>query len=115
MRTRMFGQDIVGRGEIARHYFTLPLYSNWPRSTFLKRASLPLVTVSRRIAAESVACGILPPGLSHRPCLAIASIISWDRMGLPAFFKTVAAASKALMRLGFAPWLLLAALGFLSP
>ena len=36
-----------------------------------------------------VACGVLPAGLDHKPCSAIAAISSWARIGFclsPAFF-----------------------------
>src|SRR5262249_38106454 len=39
-----------------------PAKANWPRSTLTKRDCLPLVAISLRIEAKSVACGVLPPG-----------------------------------------------------
>jgi hypothetical protein len=40
-----------------------PVTAKWPFEGFLNRESLPLTWISRWMAAESVACGVLPPGL----------------------------------------------------
>ena len=46
----------------------------WPFEDFWNRDSLPFTVISRVMAAKSVACGVLPPGLVHNPFDAIASI-----------------------------------------
>src|SRR5688500_74130 len=73
-----------------------------PRSVFLNRASFPLALISRRMAEYKVACGVLPPGLVHKPFFSIASIISLQAIGSLASARTLAAAFKALSFLGLA-------------
>src|SRR4051812_24391704 len=48
-------------------YFAPPEAANKPRSAFWNRDSLPLVAISREMAAWRVAAGVLPPGLVHKP------------------------------------------------
>ena len=59
----------------------LPLRPKCPRSVFVNRDASPLVLISRRIAAYSVACGVFPPGLVQYPFADIASIIAFEVIG----------------------------------
>ena len=74
--------------------------AKWPRSVFLKRASLPLVPTSLIIAEYRVAAGVLPPGLVHKPFAAIASIICLALRSSFDAARTCAAASSALSFFG---------------
>src|SRR5262245_11275776 len=67
-----------------------------PGSGRLHRLSLPLVVISRRIAAYSVAAGVLPLGEVHSFCSAMAAINSGAVTGSPRAISTWAAASRAL-------------------
>ena len=75
----------------------LPLRPKCPRSVFVNRDASPLVLISRRIAAYSVACGVFPPGLVQYPFADIASIIAFEVIGSPDSPRTFAAASSALI------------------
>ncbi|MFN7559941.1 MAG: hypothetical protein ACK5RX_11370 [bacterium] len=57
----------------------------------MNRAALPLAAISRMMAAYSVASGLLPPGLVHRPFAPIAAIISLARIGTSLAASTCAA------------------------
>ena len=56
--------------------------------------------MSRRIEAYRVACGVLPPGVDHKPWASIASTISLQFIGLRAFFRTAIAALTWLILVG---------------
>jgi hypothetical protein len=66
------------------------------------------------MAAYNVACGVLPPGLVHNPWDSIAVINSRERMGSPDFWRTAAAASRALSRLGLASFFFAAFAGLVA-
>src|SRR5690606_4913170 len=70
---------------------------NRPRSALAKRASLPFTLISRRMAAYSVAWGVLPPGLVQYPLADMRSIIALVLSGSLASPSTLAAASRALI------------------
>jgi hypothetical protein len=63
-------------------YASDPAAANCPRSTFLNRASAPVVLIYRRIDACSVACGVLPLGMVHNPRFDVASTIECSRIRL---------------------------------
>jgi len=49
-------------GVIGNHQARAPRRAKWPRSTFTKRDSFPLVVSSLSIEVYNVADGVLPPG-----------------------------------------------------
>ena len=90
----------VGAERLGEAY---PLAVKCPRSVFLNRASLPLASDLPQDARNtSVACGVLPPGLVHKPFAAIASIICFVVIGSFDAASTWAAASSALSFFGLA-------------
>ena len=64
-----------------------------PRSTFLILATLALVLISRSIDAYSVASGVAPHGLAHKPSTCIASTIAIQFVGCFELAKIATAAS----------------------
>lgn len=68
----------------------------------LKPGLLPFALISRRIAENIVAFGVLPPGLVQSPFFSIAASSSLQAIGSLASAKTFAAALMALNFLGAA-------------